>query len=368
MLTSVGIFLDTSILDKREYLKNFLRKVGYPTKHNLLFLIIPEKDLIALEGMPKGQERLNYIDGVSVLYSLWTDIDIDMKEVSLGHCKPEYVLQFIDAMTLSFEEDFIIVSELKENLIQLGFSSPTQCKKDKICVMKKNNNSKADAEETYRDIEFLKSQKSTDRCSIKLQLNKKSVDFLKHIVRAGVKEKKDGRHQREIFGSLSIVGNSKDKSIVHTLGVHMPSLQFGEKEQVDSAVPSLYTFHSHPYQAYIRNKTTMGFPSVSDFIATYLMYEMGMIVHFVATMEGLYIVNVDIDSKHLQKSNRDIKKFITKSYKVDRKTIKNLHHYLKNINEIGLFNVRLVSWESAGNPFDIQFKKSDNKCIIRDIS
>lgn len=367
MLTSVGIFLDITILEKREYLKNFLRKVGEPSNHNLLFLIIPEKDLIVLESMTKGQERLNYIDTVDILYSLWTDIDMDKKEVSLGNCRPEYILQFIDAMRLNFEEDFIIVSELQENLIQFGFESPTECKKDKICVIKKNNSSKVDAEETYRDIEFIKSQKSSDRCSIKLQINKKSVDFLKHIVRAGVKEKKDGRHQREIFGSLSIVGNKKGKPVVYTLGIHMPSLQFGEKEQVDSAVPSLYTFHSHPYQAYIRNKTTMGFPSVSDFIATYLMYEMGMIVHFVASMEGLYIVSVDIDSKHLQKSKRDVKQFITKSYKVDRKKIKNLDHYLKLINDIGLFNVRLISWESADTPFDVQFNKSDNKCIIRDI-
>ncbi len=370
MTTTVGLFFDKDMLiSKRHLINTFLSRIGPPRSNNILFIVIPEKDLIELERIKKGDKRLEFINKpeFGIIYSIWTTYSMTTKEIFIDGCNQRFVLQFIDAVRLHFEDDFYIVSEYNKELLKDGFASPKACKENSICIYKKNNSELSEPEMTSREMEYIQSQKESEICSMNIQLDKKAVTFLQHITRAGVKGGDDGHLQREIFGSLSITTNKKgdDGKIIHVLGVDMPSLQFGEKEVVSSVNPNLYTFHSHPYQAYIRNNTTMGFPSSADYVSTYIMYTIGMIVHFVAAIEGLYVVSVNPKSSILEKKTNEIEQFIKKNFKIDKKSVTDLSQYLKTVNDIGLFNVKLLNWENATNSFSVQFNKQNKTCNIR---
>jgi hypothetical protein len=270
-------------------------------------------------------------------------------------------------MNLYFEESFNIVSEYNDIVIKNGFKNPFICHKNKICIYKPNTFIKNEPLDSIkRDVQYISTQQPNQSCEMKIKIELESFEFLKYITKAGVTNEADGRYQREVFGRLSIYKSEDiNGAIIYILRLNRSQLVHGGKEGV-KATPSLYTFHSHPYQAYLNHKTEYGFPSVSDYISMFIMYKIGMILHFVASIEGLYVIYVNPESSILNKPNDYIMSYIKTHMTMDRYKLRHINDYVKFINDSNLFKLQLIKWDNPNVTIDVQFNKTAGNCVIRD--
>jgi hypothetical protein len=153
--------------------------------------------------------------------------------------------------------------------------------------------------------------------------------------------------------------------IIYELKIDRNSLQYGSTENVSNAVPYLYTFHSHPYQAYRRHKTVFGFPSASDYVAMYMLHKLGAIIHFVASLEGLYIIHVNLESPLLATPKKEVINHIKKNYNIKKNSVKDLKINIEKINQQGLFVLDLIPWETKNKKIKVFFNKTNDNCVIR---
>ena len=212
-----------------------------------------------------------------------------------------------------------------------------------------------------REYEFLSTQLSNDYCEIILKLKESALDKLKRII----SENKD--ETKEIFGSFKIVENSKQGgNIVHTLDIVDSSLRSGSTDDV-SASPTVYNFHTHPVSAYKMYKVKYGPPSVQDYTSIYtLCKKHNCVVHFVASIEGIYVVYL---LPSVTGSEKTILNKIEKQFKYNDKKM-DLYQYIDRINSLGIFSVSLRPWDATDlrKGVRINFRKSGEwgNCKIRD--
>lgn len=367
----IGIFFDVQHLIS--YTPLLLQRSRYDSssRNNLLFLIITDDTMRKLDSLSPGQGRIDFVNSLpfvnSIIYFLYTCYDLNDKSISLGKCDPRYVIVFLNTVALYFEASFHVTSEYKEYLIDNGFTDPKFCDKDKICLYKQNVFSPSvDRVAVKLDLDYVHSQQSHKYCNIQLQLTPETLHYLRYITMAGVTHESDGRFQREIFGVLRIANNKQtSEGIVYTLEIDKNSTMHGETESVSSITPYLYTFHSHPYQAYLRHESKLGFPSCSDYIAMYILFAIGMIVHFVSSIEGLYVIHVNPSSSLLTQKSQKIIDYIKKTLNIDKKSVSNIHEYVEMVNKGGLFFLEFIPWEQTSHVIKIQFTKTKGNCIIR---
>ena len=366
-----GVFFDiTHLIKVRERIQPFIKKVcpiAPKNSQNLIFIVLRRNVFEEMEKIPKGDKRLDFINSRgfldSVVYSLCCSYNDETKIVDSSGCTERYLPEFIEAMNLYFDESFRAVSQHRAGIEDIGFVFPFVCNGSSICLYRPNKYVDIDTKSVKRDIRYVLTHQQSDVCTLTLKIDRETFKFLQFITKAGVK----GNKQREIFGSMIIKSNEDENGrIVYTLGLDKSrDLVYGEGESVN-AQPTLYTFHSHPYQAYVNNKAKFGIPSVSDYIAMYTMYELGMILHFVAALEGLYVIHVDPRTEILKMSKEEILKYIKKKMKYDRSSIKNIQDYIDHVNgESNLFKLELVLWNSQTPKVSVSFNKRDNNCAIR---
>ena len=206
----------------------------------------------------------------------------------------------------------------------------------------------------------MSTQLNSKHCEIILKIDEASLDKLKTIITENKNETK------EIFGCFKILTNKKTKgNIVHTIGIIEDSLKSGSTDDV-SANPTIYNFHTHPISAYELYNVNYGPPSVQDYKSIYLMCkDYNCIVHFVASIEGIYIVYLSPDFKETS----GINKIIEQNFKYEDKKV-NLNEYLNKINTLRLFVVDLKPWDNLElrKGLKIRFRKSGEwgSCKIRD--
>ena len=145
------------------------------------------------------------------------------------------------------------------------------------------------------------------------------------------------------------------------------SLKSGEEDAI-SAKPSLYNFHSHPFSAYLKYRVNYGPPSAQDYKSIFMLVtRFNTIVHFVATIEGLYVVS--FNPENLKMDQKEADDLISKMEYDDVETMAELNAYIDRVNSVGLFSVKLIPWNSTEfNHIEVEFPKSGayGNCLIRD--
>lgn len=354
-----------------------LNLIKPPYEGNLLFVVIPESVFKKLENKPKGRERETFFNSheflQSVVFHMCTEYDNRSKIIRLKSTPKPYTQLFIDTVHLNFEDSVRVVAPFDDALIEKGFDSPTVCKEDgSICLQRKNKykidmDVKKEKAMVMNDLLYIENQKKKVFCDIFLKIDMKSLRFLKHLTRAGVTKTPRGRSQKEFYGEFRITdakieGKGK-RDIVYCLTLDKTSLISGEEEKIEAS-GSVYNFHSHPYQAYLKHNVKYGVPSIADYTSVYILSKRGTIIHFVATLEGVYAISINPDFHILKKDDEQVIDFIETKMPFERD---DLSKYLKHVNNVGLFQVELLPYEKSVKVHARFHKKGKFKnCETRD--
>ena len=340
---------------------------------NIIFLVIDNELFNELEQKNIGEERKKFISSnyflKKIIYYLHMNFDENQNVIVLNSCEEKFMELLFKTLHLFFEDKITIITPYNndDSLIQKGFESPIFCEKNTICLRRKNTLiENIDVKGVKYEIEYLKSQNNNNYCSITLCLDKSTIEFLKYISRAGVTHTEKGRSQKEFFGHFNITKTElKDGGIIHTLTLDKKTLVSGTDDEI-TGTPSLYNFHSHPYQAYLKYKTKYGVPSISDYIAVYtLTTQQNTIVHFVSSLEGLYVLSLNPESQLLELEHSHVVDFIKENF-IYKDEIEILEDYVKFINDFGLFKLNLLEWEKVyGHNIKLKFNKVGKNCFIK---
>jgi hypothetical protein len=369
------------IIDKKTYgdKLNFLNfDDNNDDNNNLIFLVFKENYFRNFHRKEKEEKRkiLSSLEfREKIVYSLCAKYDKKDKTITIiKDCEEKFLNLLFKTLSTFFEDDIKIIVPYKESLIEKGFNDPHFCNVNdkKICLSKRNkiNNVNINKQLFKYELAYMKSQKDKAFCSITIRLNKETIHFLKNICVSGVTDDGNGKtSQKEVFGKFDINNVYIEKgNITHVLRLDETSIIIGEDDNIQ-APPSLYNFHSHPFQAYLKYKTEFGVPSVSDYMAVYRLVKFyNTIVHFVASLEGLYILSINPETPFLlEKSIKKIDKFCEKNFDYEIGKLKNVQEYIDKVNKHDFFRLRLISWEDLGidNDIIIKFNKVGENCIIR---
>jgi len=217
--------------------------------------------------------------------------------------------------------------------------------------------------------------KNKDKCVLTIRLSQKSIEYLKSYTLKHKFKFKNTVEMREIVGEFVIIP-IHPKCLM--LEIDETKTITGEKESVEIA-KAYGSFHSHPYDAYVKYNVCLAWPSTDDFISTlYLFAEGEGFFHIVSTMEGIYVISIseklmNKDQEEIQKNFKKYEKYINKEYAYDYPTCdpsdknkklwdKETKKYIKNVNKKEYFHVQFLYWEDAGKDIVISTKSIKNNC------
>lgn len=346
-----------------------------------LVLIIPENVLKDIQNRPKGIFRVKYLCSSKFLPFIKDHIffsyDPDKKVCRLYNDSFDHIDKVLGSLLTNLPNDITILikvpindSNFKKSITQLikyGFSNPWICSDD-LCLTKQNNPLAKSFNPTM-DIKYLVEQYSFPKgCSMEIALSKGAVNYLKQTTIIGSTINPTGNiSQKEMSGMLYI--SSSKSSIMQILDVDPDTIITGDEEKIP-VISGLFTFHSHPQNAYENHKVTMGWPSNHDYLgfaSAFIAHN--TIVHFVAAIEGIYVIqlgNYWFDKPIL---SSEVEGFILKSYSFQDKS-KSAKSYCKSINSINfenqpLFIIHHIPWEKGTKPIQISFPKIGQNCFVR---
>jgi len=365
----IGLLLD---IENIINLKLLIQNIS-PVLYNIIFIVIDDNIFDALEQTTKGKERTDFLNSMlfikNIKYYLYLQYEYIDNSIFIRNCKDEYLELLFKTLNIYFEDTLTLITSNDNNMIKHGFGDPSFCNEG-ICLTRPNSFiEKTDETSVRYEIEYLKSQENNKYCTITLNIDKTTVDFLKFISTAGVKIGRDNkRSQKEVFGHFNIIKTElKNGGIIHTISLDKNTIEYGDDDNISTNIQkSLYNFHSHPYQAYLKYKTKYGVPSITDYISVYILTtQKNTIVHFVSSLEGLYIISINPESNMLMMDNNHVKDFIEDNMKY-KNNIKDLNDYVKFINSFGLFKLNLLKWEEVeGRDITLKFNKIGRNCIIK---
>ena len=348
--------------------------VGASKEENFVFMALTEADFYELENTKDKKAIVNSPQFLKrIKYSLCGLYDAVDNKMMIKNCNDRFLDLLFETIHKFFDNELTIVMPYKTSYLGQGFNDIFECNTG-LCIRKKNTFlNKADKQSAKLQLSYLKKMYDSEYCSMRLKLEKETIEYLEHITRAGVTPNKNGEGmtQKEVFGKFNIVRSELHKGkITHTLRLDKSSIVYGEEDEI-TTTGSLYNFHSHPLNAYLMHGAKYGVPSLSDYVAVYaLCKSQNTIVHFVASLEGLYVISINPKSKALRLSMRDGVKFVKKTFAYNEgKVIEDLDHYIKYINSKGLFKLSLISWKGLEKEsIALEFKKSGNMCVIQEES
>jgi hypothetical protein len=218
------------------------------------------------------------------------------------------------------------------------------------------------------------SNNKANSCSNYIILKKDTINFLrKHICNS------NGKSQKEISGIFDLYPISDNTLCVQ---IDNNSVNTGEEESVKHN-ETIGSFHTHPYDAYIKYNVCIAFPSADDYFTTLYIYASGYgSFHITCTVEGLYIITIKKSfmkkkrkeiMDNFEKYRQDIEDKYGKDYpicdpKADNMSFwkKYIKDYIDDINKLKYFNVQFVFWKDALKPINITYKRIKNNCLISD--
>lgn len=361
------------VFDKQRVLQApmFLKLVRPKEDENLIFVVT---DNASLQALNQSRDKLQFLNTEflsNIKYAVCGKFE--KRIITLEKCDSSYLTVLLRTVQQYFEKDVKIICPAKDSLISEGFSNPQICTWDsqEVCLEKPNVFLSSHEKETLKHkMDYQHSQREPF-CYITLTIDHDSVDFLENICHAGVTVNGDGdRSQKEVFGRFQVVKTLRQgNDIIHTLKVDKESVVYGSEDNIQTT-GSLYTFHSHPLNAYLLYNVQYGVPSATDYWSVYNMCKrMAAIIHFVASIEGLYTISCLPNSKiFVDWSSRQVKEFIWKHLKIrSRNQVTNLKSYIHMVNKLGLFKLGFLPWAQIKHKnIQVQFKRKNKTCRIDD--
>ena len=249
-------------------------------------------------------------------------------------------------------------------LIGTGFINPILVRNkdcNLIVMNKKKDDIKYDSSVFNECIDLVMCSKKKENLMY-IKIEKNSINMLKNtpFSKCTLNVNKSCT-QKEMAGALNVL-NVNDRGI-YTIGIDKNSVIYGTEEGV-KIVNGKYNFHSHPKEAYIKYEVEDGIPSAQDYIG-YMssVYSNNSRCHFVAAIEGLYIISIskdftlysDIKNIIEDKIGKNkLYEFIKKKYNENKIKYNRVSDYVKIINKIKynsrrIFKVKFYKWNYLAN-------------------
>lgn len=201
-------------------------------------------------------------------------------------------------------------------------------------------------------------------CSIKIQLSKNTIKYIKELSNRGSVDIKGKIKQKELAGEMYVSKITNEN--VHILDIK--NLKYGHDDHVELE-QSLISFHTHPTESYNKYNVTNGWPSHSDYCSFLIQGNSNSLLHFVISLEGLYILNF---SKEWILNNlkycTEIKNIIKDCKAIDKKIKKGPEWHVNEINKlkykkVKIFNNYFFNWSSL-KCFTVYMMNENNFCKI----
>jgi len=377
-------------------LKHRCQPIPY-TKENVgLVLIIRQKEYDTLNSLPKGEKRISYINSPifidSIINICWLIYDQKKRVCEIIGAEGIIISMVLEKTLSNIPNDVLLCVGIdldhpeKEKMIseyvKADFRDPYISKKSPsgirfteygLCLFRENNVVENDS---TNDINHLLSQFNTREkgfCILRARLCKEAIKYLQSSFKLGSTFNTNGViTQKEVAGRLLV--KKVDDDFVHHLDIDRNSIIYGREETVP-IVEGLYNFHSHPVEAYARNKSTFGWPSPQDYLGFLVaINKYGTILHIVASIEGFYILSL---GSHMAAKkftiDKNIISFISKEYALNcfKGGGYTTEWYLNRVNGLkyeghSIFLVQYIPWDSADTTFSISHRKcGSNNCFTR---
>jgi hypothetical protein len=306
------------------------------------------------------------------------------------------IIIIIDPSNKSYEQNL-------RNAIRSGFRHPLlstkffgkELKKPHLFLYHKNNHDYAKKidDETYNDvlkkarfsIRTYRDAVENHKCSIKIVLDKETIDYLHDYTKKHYFEFNGGKkEQREISGCFLLYEMYDDTFLVK---VDTKNCNLGGKESTESH-DTIGSFHTHPIEAYRSHGVCAAWPSVEDYMTFMAIYASGYgVFHILSSVEGIYVITMSDKlikrkggrteiKENLEKYQKIIDEEYHKNYpdcKIDYKRglkerwEKHISEYLKWINGLGYFRVQFFYWDKIENkPIRVAYRSVNGNCMISD--
>ena len=373
------------------------------TKFSLgLVLVIKEEVARTLKSLDKGEERINYINTdnfIEGIYGFGYLIYNKRKKLcEIVSMNRKILPLIIDSGLSSLPHDVVLWvstspgnTELIKHFIQNGFADPYistksplgyKFNKCKLCMFRKNE---LENKEAANEVKFVLKQynENLDYCVLKFMLEKSTLNYFSKLSNMGSTWNGDKNiSQKEVSGILDVSNISDD--LVFTLKIEKNSILHGKEENV-YICGGIYNFHSHPAEAYVNNNVKLGWPSAQDYVGFLMAHnKYGTLVHFVVTLEGLYIISL---SKEWIETKRKITKkmfeFVRTNYNFDSRNDlgedlvdqdnpnenRKIISYVKIINNIKYKGARLIclqffNWHDTNRIFSVSVPKKCSNYFV----
>jgi hypothetical protein len=179
-------------------------------------------------------------------------------------------------------------------------------------------------------------ESSESRDYASLRLSAKAAKYLMGLPMGGIEVA--GESQREIAGDLKATRGADGVGILSLNGSTT-----GTVKTVSLNKLAPYTYHSHPEDAYRMNGVGVGFPSAKDY--TIFFVNKKMKAHFVAAIEGLYIMTRGREDVGADVSATEFRQILEDSFVTSKTNGMTGTEHAKAITDIGFFRVVFVEWE-----------------------
>lgn len=181
--------------------------------------------------------------------------------------------------------------------------------------------------------------KEKDNCNLKLYFNLEICENLKKYLSKNV----------EVAGELLLSKYYYNNNILYKNIVFKDNIILGSQEGFFVNIPNkIITFHTHPHICYIKEGCYIGWPSGYDLILLVDNFP-NMLKHYVITVEGIYSLQLAIDtqlklfskkidkekfSDMLYKKMSSFEQLRSEVYKTEKNRHHNMHDFFKTISTI----------------------------------
>lgn len=374
-------------------LKNCIQPIPY-TKFSIgLVLVITKEEKMALQNIPKGEGRVNYLNSYSFVQSIrghaYLIYDRKKRVCEIMGMKGDILPWILESTLSNIPNDVILwvgitlespyLDLMIKKYVEVGFHEPYICKASPLgfsfsgyglCMFRENNivNNNAINDVKYVITQLLAKEKGY--CTLQARLSDKAIEYLRHVSKMGSTINDDGViTQKEIAGCLltSII----DKNLTYHLDVDLDSIVYGEEEGVE-IIGGLYNFHSHPQEAYDRHDIKLGWPSAQDyigFLGSSIKYN--TILHIVSSLEGFYVISLsNYWVNHKKDLDINVVNFVMEKYDFKHKKNQTSTWYVRTVNGISyggfpIFLVQFFSWYDARTFFIVPYHNIGVNCFAR---
>ena len=231
-----------------------------------------------------------------------------------------------------------------------------------------------------RSINFsIRNYNNDNFCKNNIKINENAIEYLKKYTFFDFDIGNGKKDQKEISGIFTLSpldDNNIEANILDN------NTEIGENERAEYK-KTVGSFHTHPYNAYVRHNVCIAYPSADDYFTVMYIYASGHYAfHIVSTVEGIYVITIKPsfmkkDQKEILNNFQKYKDDIENKYGFDypkcnpkndntKKWDKNIPEYINKINNLPYFKVKFLKWEDSHKLIEIKYKKIDNNCVICD--